>query len=219
MTRLVSLSLGGTGEPWRRLGLAFVEGAFRFADIDVFVPADGEPDDGTRGWSFDAATSGDIDGIPTGPPSSAPRAPEESPLLGGRLVALDHVVVMTDDLGRTASAVERELGAQLRRTRDAGGGVIQGFHRLDNTVIEIVRTPSNPAGASLWGFVGIVDDLDAVVAAIRREFGSDAVSPPRQAVQAGRRIATVRSSAGLGAAVALMSRRRAPESAPPETGN
>lgn len=140
-------------------------------------------------------------------------------MIGGRLVAVDHVVVLTDDLARTTSAVEHALGAPLRRTRDAGHGVTQGFHRLDNTVIEIVHTPSNPVGASLWGFVGIVDDLDAVVAEIGRELGPDAVSSPRPAVQAGQRIATVRKSAGLGVAVALMSRRHEAESAPSGTGN
>ena len=218
MTRLVSLSLGGTRAPWSRLGLSFVDGSFRFADVDVIVPADGEPHDGTRRWSFDVG-SGDVDGIPVGAPATAPERSRQSPILGGRLVAVDHGVVMTDDLARTSSAVERQLGAPLRRTRDAGGGVTQGFHRLDNTVIEIVDSPSNPEGASLWGFVGIVDDLDAVVEEINREFGTGAASSPRDAVQAGQRIASVRGTAGLGVALALMSSRHRSRSASPDTGN
>lgn len=209
MTRLVSLRLDGPRAPWSRLGLAGDGGSFRFADVDLHVSDGGEHHDGIHGWAFDHTTSADVDGIPTGPPAMAPEGPRASPLLGGWLLAVDHVVVMTDDLERTSAAFEAALGAPLRRTRDAGGGVTQGFHRLANTVIEIVHSPSNPQGARLWGFVGIVDDLDAVVGGIRRELGDDAVSSPRAAVQAGRRIASVRSSAGLGAAVALMTGRPA----------
>lgn len=213
MSRLVSLSLTVPRVPWARLGLAQLDGSFRFADVllDVTDVAGRDGiDTGLCGWSFDVDTTGDVDGIPTGVVTAAPRGSGgtvESPLLGGRLLAVDHVVVRTDDLERTSGSVEAELGAPLRRTRDAGGGVTQGFHRLDNTVIEIVQAPSNPAGASLWGFVGVVDDLDAVVAEMRREFGADAVSGPRDAVQAGQRIASIRRQAGLQVEVALMTSR------------
>ena len=46
----------------------------------------------------------------------------------------------------------------------------------------------------------IVDDLDAACDLI----GPDRISPPKDAVQPGRRIATVRSDAGLEIPVALM---------------
>ena len=46
----------------------------------------------------------------------------------------------------------------------------------------------------------IVDDLDAAYELI----GSDRISPPKDAVQPGRRIATVRADVGLGLPVAPM---------------
>jgi hypothetical protein len=48
--------------------------------------------------------------------------------------------------------------------------------------------------------VFVVDDLDATVAWL----GPDVVSTPRDAVQSGRRIASIRREAGLGLPVALM---------------
>ena len=51
-----------------------------------------------------------------------------------------------------------------------------------------------------WGVVLIVDDLDAAFALI----GPDRMSAPKDAVQPGRRIATVRDDVGLGLPVALM---------------
>jgi hypothetical protein len=58
--------------------------------------------------------------------------------------------------------------------------------------------PEGPA--SLWGFVLNVQDLDGIAA----HLGPDVLSPPKPAVQPGRRIATFRSAAALGVPVALM---------------
>ena len=213
MTRLVSITAGGEREPWHRLGLAPEGGSFLFGGVAVHVSP--ERPAGLHGWSFSTCLAGDLDGIPTEASDPGPVGGEVAPVLGGRLLAVDHVVVTTDDLDRTSRAVEAHLGAPLRRTRDAGGGTVQGFHRIENTVIELVSSPSSPLspkGASLWGFVGVVDDLDAVWRALTREFGAEAVSGPRDAVQAGRRICSLRRSVGLGVALALMDAR--PSSVP-----
>jgi hypothetical protein len=52
----------------------------------------------------------------------------------------------------------------------------------------------------LWGFVLTVGNLDDVA----RHMGPDVLSPPKDAVQPGRRIAAFRSGVGLGTAVALI---------------
>ena len=68
-------------------------------------------------------------------------------------------------------------------------------------IVELVERPDIPAGpAVFWGIVLIVDDLDAAFERI----GPDRISPPKDAVQPGRRIATVRADGGLGLPVALM---------------
>ena len=126
---------------------------------------------------------------------------------------IDHVVVLTEDLERTCGAVECRLGADLRRIREPGGGIRQGFHRLGAAVLEVVQSPQAPAGpARMWGMALTVTDLDATAARL----GPSQCSAPREAVQPGRRIATITREAGLYTAVALMtSRADRPESPNP----
>ena len=119
--------------------------------------------------------------------------------------SLDHVVVLTPDLERTSAAIAEATGSDLRRIRDLGS-MRQGFHRMGERgsgglIVELVERPDIPEGhATFWGIVLIVDDLDAACALI----GPDRVSAPKDAVQPGRRIATVRNDVGLGLPVALM---------------
>jgi hypothetical protein len=119
--------------------------------------------------------------------------------------SLDHVVVLTPDLERTSAAITEVTGSDLRRIREFGT-TRQGFHRMGERgsgalIVELVERPEIPDGpASFWGVVLIVDDLDAAFASI----GPDRLSVPKDAVQPGRRIATVRDDVGLGLPVALM---------------
>jgi len=56
----------------------------------------------------------------------------------------------------------------------------------------------------LWGFVLVAPKFDDVVS----QLGESVVSIPRNAVQPGRRITTVRREVGLGVNVALISSRQ-----------
>lgn len=115
---------------------------------------------------------------------------------------LDHVVVMTADLERTSAAIAEATGCELKRIREVGS-MRQGFHRIGRggLIVELVERPDIPEGpARFWGVVVNVEDLDAACARI----GTDLISAPKDAVQPGRRIATVRSDVGLGLPVALM---------------
>ena len=115
---------------------------------------------------------------------------------------LDHVVVMTSDLERTTGAIADATGSPLKRIREVGT-MRQGFHRVGpgGLIVEVVERPEIPEGPGrFWGLVINVDDLDGACERI----GSGRVSPPKDAVQPGRRIATVRDDVGLGLPVALM---------------
>jgi hypothetical protein len=175
---------------------------------DVVLRFDANPESASRlvGWAFsdDEATtnvrSTEIDGIPTRIVSgvSVPSADEHRL----DIIGVDHVVVMTGSLERTSDAITDTVGEPLRRIRDAGHGVRQGFHRAGSVILEVVERPdlASTTSASLWGVVFVVRDLDAVV----EWLGPDAISSPRDAVQDGRRIATIRNDVGLGVPVALM---------------
>lgn len=115
---------------------------------------------------------------------------------------LDHVVVLTPDLERTSAAIAEATGCDLKRIREVGS-MRQGFHRIGRggLIVELVERPDLPQGpAEFWGLVLIVDDLDRACDVI----GADRISVPKDAVQPGRRIATVRSDVGLGLPLALM---------------
>ncbi|MGA1361920.1 MAG: VOC family protein [Ilumatobacteraceae bacterium] len=200
MSRLVRLTAHGERRPWENIGLSFPGGVARLADVELVVNG-GAPD--LSSWTIEADTDAtvDIDGITTHLVSSSGLSAGESPIGPTVAVRLDHVVVNTDDGERTSAAFEAVLGLGLRRVRDAGRGVSQRFHMLENCVIEIVSGPHvTGPGASLWGMVLSVADIDALAAWL----GPDVMSPPKNAVQPGRRIATVRAAAGLGVPFAVM---------------
>jgi hypothetical protein len=65
--------------------------------------------------------------------------------------------------------------------------------------MRLAADPNVPA--RLWGISFLVDDMEATVETLGDKLGT-----PRDAVQPGRKIATVRREAGLGPAVAFMTR-------------
>jgi hypothetical protein len=109
-------------------------------------------------------------------------------------------VIATDSLARTSGAIEQATGAPPRRIREAGD-LRQAFHRLGGLIVEVVeRAGLAPGPATIWGLALVVDDLDAACARL----GAELIGEPRDAVQPGRRIATMRSAAGVGIPLALM---------------
>ena len=160
------------------------------------------PDAEGLGWVFhddDASAAYDvtIDSMPTRVLTSPPV--REAVTLPD-LPCIDHVVVFTDSLERTTTAVAEATGHEVRRVRETTG-VRQGFHRVGpgGVIIEVVER-SDVTSVSLWGLVVTVADLDALVID-----ADGAIGAPRDAVQQGRRIATARGAADLGVAVAFMS--------------
>jgi hypothetical protein len=125
------------------------------------------------------------------------------------VVRVDHVVMLTPDLDRTVTDLESR-GFDLRRTREGptpGGSTHQVFFRAGEPILEVVLAPEgssvarDPDGPErLWGLAFTVEDLEHTADAL-----GDLLGPPRDAVQPGRRIATLREAAGVGPAVAFMS--------------
>jgi len=193
--RLDELALGDAPEVWERLGFAVEDGVVSLGGVRIRLGADGE---GIVGWRLRGLDpSHDLDGL-TGCPSTAPPpAPVEHP--NGAL-AVDHVVALTPDVDRTTARL-RAAGFDHRRTREAGEGLRQAFFVLGPCLLEL----GGPADGDVrfWGLTLVVADLDAAA----RRLG-DRLGPVRDAVQPGRRIATLRREAGTGARMALMSPRQ-----------
>ena len=125
------------------------------------------------------------------------------------VVQIDHVVMLTPYLDRTVRELE-EQGFDLRRRREGptpGGSTRQAFFRAGEPILEVVLAPEgssvarDPRGpARLWGLAFGVDDLERTARSVGALLGT-----PRDAVQPGRRIATLGDEAGLGPAIAFMS--------------
>jgi hypothetical protein len=216
--RVEWLTVSGDPDRWRSLGFVVVDGRLPLhgTSLRIVPPVDGAAPSGITSWALSGvpadvpvsagATANDelrfdVDGLATDvvEPLGPTYADHE---LGA--VALDHVVVMTSDLERTSGAIAAATGCELKRVREVGS-MRQGFHRIGpgGLIVELVERPEVPAGpASFWGVVVVVDDIDVAC----ERLGADRVSPPKDAVQPGRRIATIRADVGLGLPVALMTR-------------
>jgi hypothetical protein len=191
---LAALQIADPPEVWAALGFAVSEeGVLVLGGVELWLDAAGR---GITGWTLRRITlHRDIDGLPTGTTTDPP--PPESDHANGAM-AVDHVVVTTPDFDRTAAALDA-AGIPLRRVREAGE-LRQGFRRLGPAILEIVEAPGMPSGpARFWGLVVVVADLAGLRARLAPHVGEI-----RDAVQPGRRIATLSEGAGLSPRIAFM---------------
>lgn len=155
---------------------------------------------GIAGWRVHGVAPGVLDGLVTeAPEERRPDGAAGAPAHPNGAVAVDHVVVATPDLDRTLGALAG-AGLELRRVREVGPAR-QAFYRVGEALLEVVgpAVPDGDGPAAFWGLTVTVSDLAAAAARLGPLLGA-----PRDAVQPGRRIATVRRAAGLGTALALM---------------
>jgi hypothetical protein len=191
---LVALGVADPASAWAGLGFEVIEGAFEAGDVRVVL---GQPGKGIVSWTLGGLDARDLDGLTTLSGTVAESARKPLTVQPNGVTGIDHVVVVTPDFDRTARALD-EAGLTLRRVRDAGG-FRQGFRRLGPTIMEIVEAAQVPAGpARFWGLTFTVADLDG----LRRRL--PVVSEIRDAVQPGRRIATLRREAGVSTRVAFI---------------
>jgi hypothetical protein len=199
------LTVGDAPEAWRALGFGLDGDVCVVGDLRIRL-AGAKAGRGLAGWSLREAGGTELDGLAT-TASDRPPPGQASPHPNG-IVGLDHLVAISPAFERTVAALE-STGLDLRRIREEptpAGAPRQAFFRLGATILEVVQEPaeaSERAGgdrpAFFWGLAFVAPDLDATVAGL-----GDRVSEIRPAVQPGRRIATLRRSAGLSVPVALM---------------
>ena len=192
--RLVGMGVAGDdSHPWTDVGFAVADGAIGVANGAVLL--------GTAGLVISGVADlpADLEGVPLSAGEVLPTTDHPNGAF-----ELDHLVLFTDSLERTSATIERILGLECRRIRETPD-VRQAFHRFaDETgargcILELAET-DRVDGAALMGLVFNVHDLDGLA----ERFGPDLVSAPKPAVQPGRHIATIRRTAGLPTAVALM---------------
>lgn len=188
---LTELVVADSSQSWRMAGFS--------ADPDPTIGSvrlrlvGADASRGITGWSFDGLPPGtaDMDGVPVVSGAAALVDGGQHP---NGVTGIDHVVLMTPNLGRTQEALSN-VGLQPRRVRDGemfGKAIQQVFYRIGEVILEVVGEPGSAGDgvASLWGITFTVDDIDATA-----EFLGDGLGRVKDAVQHGRRIATLRGKA------------------------
>ena len=198
--RIAELRLRAEPRSWEAAGFEVVDGRSLIGTVPVVLGAE------AHGWALSGPAAGDFDGLATEIAAGA-EAPEPAPADSHQIgaVSIDHIVVFTPLLERTIEAFEGN-GIRCRRVREVGPPerqLRQAFFRLGEVIAEVVEVPEEQAGpdgaARFWGLTITVADLEGAVADLGPLCGSI-----REAVQPGRRIATIKREAGLGLPVALI---------------
>lgn len=204
---LAALRVGDEPDAWRAAGFTVGEdGACRIGEVEVLLVG---RDTGKRilAWSFgglDAPIPDDVDGLPTFAPPAAASAGSTGDEHPNGVIALDHLVLISPDLARTTAALGT-IGLEPRRTRSTdtyGAPMQQVFFRAGTTILELIGPEVPSEGpAAFFDLAHTVADLDATATLL-----GDALGAVKDAVQPGRRIATLRHrDVGMSVATAFMS--------------
>jgi hypothetical protein len=180
---LCELDVAGDGTSWEDAGFSVGDdGAVRVGQVALQI---GVGSEGVAGWRLRDGEPG-VNGDHVDHPNGA--------------ILLDHLVVFTDDPARTTAAYA-DLGWEPRRVRELGNGSTQTFFRTGEVIIELIGPNPTVHSEQLWGLAYTVRDLDACAVLL-----GDKLGRIKDAVQPGRRIATLRHEAcGLTVPVAFMS--------------
>ena len=229
MFTLISLTVADDPGTWAAMGFTVADATVRIGSLDLVltgadVVAASDVADvvkrGITGWTFASADKcpSEIDGIAvTQAPPGVDREVSVALTHPNGVCAIDHLVVSTPNLDRTIAAFE-QAGLECRRERERTyddnprNTMRQAFFWLgdvskpsERILCEVVGpkvpdpTKSNRP-SSFFGLALTSEDIDFTATAM-----GDLLKPPVTAVQAGRRIATVRSSAGSSVPIAIMS--------------
>lgn len=199
--RVRRLVVADPPEAWEAAGFTLTGGVVQVGQVAIELGAEGK---GLVRWEVAGLDSTELDGLTTELTEDGPVEPVTHP---NGVEAIDHVVAFSPDLDRTVGVLEA-AGLDLRRVREEptpAGAPRQAFFRLGEVILEVVQQPGDAPGfdparpARLWGLAFLCPDLDALA----ERFG-DVINGPRDAVQSGRQISTLRREAGLAIPIAFM---------------
>lgn len=193
---LAELAIADPPDSWRELGFDVDEkGHLDIGGVRIRLGGDGS---GITAWSLMRVNAmGSIDGLPSPVPRVLYPPPFKTHPNGA--TGIDHVVIVSSSLERTAAALAR-AGVELKRTQESERGRM-GFRRLGPAILEVVqRDELESDDASFWGLAIVVIDIDSLAERL-----GDRLGPIKQAIQPGRRIAALRGGAGISAPLAFMS--------------
>ena len=131
------LFIAGSPEPWATAGFAVSGDTCEVGSVRLRFGGEGR---GILAWSVRDVNGHGLDGLDT-------RASVEPPAAAGPhpngTLSIDHLVVISPDLDRTAGVL-REAGFDFRRLREGdtpGGSRRQAFFRMGEVLLEVVEAP------------------------------------------------------------------------------
>lgn len=185
--RLVGLTVGDGPDAWRSLGFTVDDDRLSVGGVTIHLAGDQGPR-GLLAWSLEPAVGEAVDGLVSQPaPPSVPPVDHDN-----GVTAVDHVVVGTPHVDRTLQALAAiDLHPRRRVEGIRGGDRAYAFLLLGTCVLEVIGPRTHdptrtPGPAAFVGLAFVADDLDAVTAL------PGVAGAPRDAIQPGRRIVTLR---------------------------
>lgn len=197
--QLTTVVVGDEPDGWATAGFTVYDDRVRIGSTTIVCdPSVGQ---GIAVVGIDGLTD-TVDGLPIGL-VDAPVTPATEHR--NRVTGFDHLVAVSPSIDRTADALIH-TGLQRRRTRrfEMGGETRrQDFFWLGDVILELVGIDGaeGTGDAAFWGLALECDDLDLAASRLGQALGA-----VKDAVQLGRRIATVRTKEiGISVPIALMS--------------
>ena len=202
--QLTTVDLGDPPDPWRAAGFRVDEGpdgaVVRLGSTVLRLTGRGGQ---VLAWALDGVT-GDLDGLASTAPAQVDSPTPEHP---NGISRIDHVVVQSGDVERTVAAF-CAAGLDVRGGRSTtsyGSPMRQVFFWAGDVILELIGPdrgePVTDRATSVFGLALVADDLDATAERLGELLGA-----PKDAVQAGRRIAGLRGAqVGITIPIAVMS--------------
>jgi Glyoxalase-like domain len=193
---IAEIVVGDEPDSWRAGGFTVDDdGACRVGSVRIALVGRGR---GKRilSWSLrdtpaGSLDAGQLDELATVADEHPPASPASHP---NGVTSIDHIVLATGDPSRTTAALEAVgfTALRVRRTDTYGAPMSQTFFRAREVIVELIGPddppPDGTAGpAAFFGLAYTVADLDATAGLL-----GDALGTPKDAVQPGRRIVTLR---------------------------
>jgi len=192
---LTGLRIADDPTTWAEIGFIVEDARVLVGGIEIQL-AGRAAGSGVLGWSVQGLDSSVLPAIGAVAPSDGTVAhPNE-------VVAVDHVVAITGDIEDTMAALAAD-GLQARRVREVPDSEMrQAFYVLGSALLELGGPVDDEQGVRFWGVTLVVSDLDVLAERLGPLLGT-----PWDAIQPGRRIATLRREAGSSVPLAFITPR------------
>ena len=203
---LAELEIADAPALWSQIGCSVgTDGVLLVGGVTIRLTGADTAGEGIRSWTLRAerALPESIDGIATHTLAPGDVPVSRAPAHANGVTGVDHVVVTTPDIERTLDAL-RGTGLEVRRIRDAGSAeqpMRQAFLWAGEVLVEVAGPPAatGDGPARLWGLVLVTGSVDQLASQ-----APSLVGTPRDAVQPGRRIVSLRRDAGSSVRLAFM---------------